>query len=118
MNSSNKVAHDGCLFIVHRGLSSLEFENTCPSFVLACSRSYFCIETDVHLTKDRKFIICHNDNIERFSGISKVIGETNFDELRSVKLRDSDGNFRSDYIIHSIKEMPFSFIDTCGGKIC
>ena len=42
--------------IAHRGLSGLEKENTCPAFVAAANRSYFGIETDVHMTKDGKFV--------------------------------------------------------------
>ncbi len=36
--------------IAHRGLSGIEMENTCSAFVAAGNRSYFGIETDVHVT--------------------------------------------------------------------
>ena len=43
--------------IAHRGLSGIEKENTCSSFVAAGNRSYFGIESDVHVSKDGEFII-------------------------------------------------------------
>ena len=47
--------------VAHRGLSGLERENTCAAFVAAGNRSYFGIETDVHTTRDGKFVIIHDD---------------------------------------------------------
>ena len=38
--------------IAHRGVSGLERENTCASFVAAGNRSYYGIETDIHKTMD------------------------------------------------------------------
>ena len=43
--------------IAHRGLSGIETENSIAAFIAAANRSYFGIETDVHVTKDNKFII-------------------------------------------------------------
>ena len=71
--------------IAHRGVSGLEQENTVASFLLASYKTYFGIETDVHVTKDNKFIICHDDNIKRVTGINKVIEESTYDELKRIK---------------------------------
>ena len=49
--------------IAHRGVSGLERENTCAAFIAAGNRSYYGIETDVHVTKDGKFIVFHDDSI-------------------------------------------------------
>ena len=43
--------------IAHRGLSGIECENTNAAFVAAGNRSYFGIETDVHITADGKFVL-------------------------------------------------------------
>lgn len=53
--------------IAHRGLSGIERENTFPAFVAAGNRSYFGIETDVHLTADGKFVIIHDETLNRVS---------------------------------------------------
>ena len=79
------------LMVAHRGVSGLETENTCASFVAAGNRSYFGIETDVHVTKDGKFIIIHDDDTARV-GIDKlIVEETTFDTLRSMMLLDKNG---------------------------
>ena len=42
--------------VAHRGVSKLERENTMPAFVAAGNRSYYGIETDIHITRDGRFI--------------------------------------------------------------
>ncbi len=76
--------------IAHRGVSGLERENTCPAFVAAGVKSYYGIETDVHITADGKVIVYHDDNLKRLTGLDMVIEETTFDELRKIRLKDTD----------------------------
>lgn len=82
--------------IAHRGVSGLERENTCAAFVVAGNRSYFGIETDVHVTKDGKFIVFHDDTTNRLIDADLVVDETDFETLRSLPLKDMDEEFRSD----------------------
>ncbi len=91
--------------IAHRGLSGLERENTCPAFVAAAVKSYYGIETDVHVTKDGKYIVVHDDNLERVAGLDMVVEESSFDELRAVKMTDIDGiTKRADIFLPSLEE--------------
>ena len=92
--------------IAHRGLSGLEKENTCSAFVAAGNRaSYFGIETDVHVTKDGKFVIFHDDDTSRVGIDSMVIEETTFDTLRKLQLTDIDGQRgRIDLLIPELLE--------------
>ena len=91
--------------IAHRGCSVLEQENTNAAFVAAGNRSYYGIETDVHLTKDNQFIIIHDENPERVSGVSTIVEESNFDDLRKIALKDLDGSFsRGDLMMPSLRE--------------
>ena len=62
-----KIHSNAVKMIAHRGLSGIERENTCPAFVAACNRSYYGVETDVHITKDGKFIIIHDETTERIT---------------------------------------------------
>ena len=78
-------------FIAHRGASCLEAENTLAAFVAAGNRTYFGIETDVHVTKDGKFILIHDDATGRVADLDLVVEETNFNTLRSLPLKDTDG---------------------------
>lgn len=80
--------------IAHRGLSGIELENTYPAFVAAANRSYFGIETDVHVTADGKFVVIHDETTERVSlGAYNVNVETSpFDAVKDIILPDLDGN--------------------------
>ena len=90
--------------IAHRGLSGLERENTNAAFVAAGNRSYYGIETDIHRTKDGRFIVFHDDTIERLAGVDGVVEEMTFEELRQLRLRDMDGNIREDLLLPSLEE--------------
>ena len=105
--------------IAHRGLSGIERENTCPAFVSAGNRSYFGIETDVHVTKDGKFVIIHDETTERVSlGEYNInVEENDYAQLEEIVLPDSDGTTdRKDIRIPLLKE----YIKVCKkyDKIC
>ena len=73
--------------VAHRGVSKLECENTVPAFVAAGNRSYYGIETDVHITGDGKLILHHDDTAYRLTGIENLnIEQSEYDYLRSVPL--------------------------------
>lgn len=78
--------------IAHRGLSGILLENTVPAFELAGQKSYYGIETDVHVTKDGKFIIVHDDDLERIAGLDLCIEETDYDTLRALRFKDVYGD--------------------------
>ena len=72
--------------IAHRGVSGLECENSCAAFVAAGNRSYFGIETDVHVTKDGKYVVIHDDRTGRVSDMDISVEESTFEELSEVRL--------------------------------
>lgn len=91
--------------IAHRGLSSLETENTAAAFVAAGQHPYFGIETDVHKTRDGRFIIIHDDDTLRVSGESHIVEETDFDRLRALCLKDkATGIVRRDLVLPTLSE--------------
>lgn len=80
--------------IAHRGLSGLEKENTCPAFIAAANRSYFGIETDIHITKDGQFVVIHDETLKRVSlGEYDInVEETVYSEIENIILPDIDGS--------------------------
>ena len=96
--------------IAHRGLSGLETENTNAAFVAAGNRSYFGIETDVHVTSDGKFVIIHDYNTERVSGENYDVERTDYATLKKLKLYDiqqgvnKSGLMRSDFVIPDLED--------------
>lgn len=91
MNTVSFEEKENIKMIAHRGVSGLERENTCPAFVAAGVKSYYGIETDVHITRDGKFILAHDDSLKRIAGLDLVIENTDMQTLRSVRLKDVDG---------------------------
>ena len=86
-----KINRENVLMVAHRGCSGLELENTNAAFVAAGNRSYYGIETDVHVTLDGKFVCFHDDTTKRIAIDNMVVEETTFDTLRNLILADKDG---------------------------
>ncbi len=86
-----KLKSGSVQMIAHRGASGIEPANTCPAFAAAGSRSYFGIETDIHVTADNRFIVYHDNAIQTEDGRTLVIEQTDFDTLRSLVLPGLDG---------------------------
>ena len=91
--------------VAHRGVSGLERENTCPAFVAAGVKSYYGIETDVHVTLDGKYIIIHDDDLKRVAGLDMGVETSNFNDLRAVRMTDRDGvTERNDIFLPTLEE--------------
>ena len=91
--------------IAHRGVSKLERENTCAAFIAAGNRSYFGIETDVHVTADGQYVIIHDDTTTRVAGVEYVVEETDLATLRSLRLRDvGTEQVRGDLCLPTLEE--------------
>ena len=99
-----KIQNGTVKMIAHRGVSGLELENTCAAFVAAGNRSYFGIETDVHVTADGKFIIIHDDSTGRVAENAMIVEETDFATLRALQLKEKDGTVRCDLRLPSLEE--------------
>lgn len=84
-----RINKENVKMIAHRGLSGIEPENTAIAFVAAANRSYFGIETDVHKTKDGKYILTHDDNTGRVADKNLVVEETDFDTLRQLEIKNA-----------------------------
>ena len=72
--------------VAHRGASGLEPENTNAAFIAAGNRSYYGIETDVHVTKDGKYVVIHDDNTGRVSETDISVEGSTWEELSNVQL--------------------------------
>lgn len=105
-----KIEKHNTKMIAHRGLSGIETENTASAFVASANRSYFGIETDVHVTNDGKFIIIHDDDTKRVSDSDFAVEKTDFDMLRHIRLHNSNGTAnRADLIMPT----PEDYFDIC-----
>lgn len=83
-----KVGVKGAKMVAHRGVSGLETENTMLAFVAAGNRSYYGVETDVRVTADGEYILCHDETTERLTGGALVPEKCTAKELREQVLLD------------------------------
>lgn len=95
--------------VAHMGAKGLETENTVAAYVASANRSYYGIETDVHITKDKKVIAIHDENAKRVSGVDILVEESNFEDLRKIRLFDNNGNVREDLCMPSLED----YISVC-----
>lgn len=106
MMDTIKIDKKNVELIAHRGLSSLERENTCPAFVAAGNRqSYFGIETDVRRTADGHYILLHDDTTASHSKCDLHPDQCTLEELRQVIFSDVDGTFdRTDIRVPTLQD--------------
>ncbi|MBQ6893382.1 MAG: hypothetical protein IJN48_04175 [Clostridia bacterium] len=90
MKDTIKLNKKGVLMVAHRGLSGLEPENSCAAFVAAGNRSHYGIETDVHVTADGRYVIIHDDNTLRTTGVDMVVEESKYEDLKKLQLLGYD----------------------------
>ena len=103
----NKTSRPTVRMIGHQGVHHLEVGNTCSGFVAAGNRTYWGIETDVHVTKDGQYIIIHDDNTKASTGADYVVEETDCTTLRSLTLldyTDGGGHTRGDLRLPLLSE--------------
>ncbi len=114
-----KIESKNVKMIAHRGVSSLERENTNAAFVAAGNRSYFGIETDIQVIADGTFIALHDDTTDRVCLGKCCVNakHSSFDDIKNIVLPDIDGSFnRADLHIPTLDD----YIKICKkyDKIC
>ena len=81
------------LCVAHRGCHWNCFENTIQAFEAAAKGDFWGIEMDIHLTKDKKWIV-HHDPDFLSNGTKHVIKEENFEDLIKLPL-DNEWNYEA-----------------------
>ena len=85
--SQNRKSYFDCpcpQIIAHQG-SSLELPpNTVEAFELALNQGADIIELDIWLTKDEEWVVVHDENLLKITGINKNVGELTLLEINSL----------------------------------
>jgi len=69
--------------VAHRGLfSSTIPENSKAAFLNAINHG-LPFETDIHMTKDERIVVCHDSELSRLTNKKGVIEDLSFDDLRN-----------------------------------
>lgn len=76
-----------CMF-AHRGYHDISCgipENSMPAFRIAIQRGYG-IELDLHLTKDGKLVVFHDNTLKRLCGYNRTIEDMTYEEIQKYPL--------------------------------
>ncbi len=90
--------------IGHRGGASIGPENTLACYQKGVDAGADMIEIDIHLTKDKQIVICHDQTINRTTNGKGKIREMTLEEIRQYRIVDADGQL-TDQLIPTMDEV-------------
>ena len=80
------------LMVAHQGLFTVERGNSVPAFEDAAGRTHCGIECDIHVTKDKKIVVNHDNDLGTTCDRSMVIEESLFEDVRAARIKSIYGN--------------------------
>lgn len=81
---ANVDVHHGFKIVGHRGAMSIEPENTMRSFARATDLGVDALELDVHLSRDGRLVIMHDELVDRTTDGTGAIADLDWAELREL----------------------------------
>lgn len=78
--------------ISHRGRTFDAPENTLPA-VTAALDAGFGVEVDLRSTADGEFVVSHDANLNRLTGVDVNVGELSIEELKSLRIESDNRNY-------------------------
>lgn len=82
------------LITAHRGDSANAPENTMAAFELAWENQADIIEIDVRQTGDGEYVIIHDENLRRTTGVNRKVQTVDYEYIRSL---DAGSKFSDEY---------------------
>ena len=79
-----KKSSRSCWLVGHRGALGLAPENTMIAFKTGLSLGADLVECDVHLSKDRKCIVMHDESLERTTNGTGLIRDTLWNRIKKL----------------------------------
>ncbi len=89
---------DAPLLVAHRGFSSVSPENTGPAFYDAAEAGFDGYEFDIHTTKDGKWVVIHDDTVDKMTDGTGNVEDFTFEEIRKLKVDGGNGNEDFEYL--------------------
>lgn len=86
------------LLVGHRGGADLGYENTLSCIEKGIEAGADMIEIDIHLTKDGKLLVCHDQTVNRTTNGKGKIRDLTLQEIRQFKVVDKKGNLTEEHL--------------------
>jgi glycerophosphoryl diester phosphodiesterase len=86
----NLVDSEETQVLAHRGFIQGGVENTLPALQAAAKAGADRVEFDVLETKDGKFVVMHDTNLKRLSGLNLEVKDLTQEELTKITVRAGD----------------------------
>lgn len=81
-------ASDGTtLILAHRGFTADAVENTLPALEAAREADADLVEFDILQTKDQRWVVMHDTDLQRLTGESLLVADLTLDELTELTVR-------------------------------
>ncbi|MGX8686382.1 MAG: glycerophosphodiester phosphodiesterase family protein, partial [bacterium] len=78
--------------IAHRAGGTMASENSLEGLYAAIDEGCYASEIDVQRTKDGYYIINHDNDFRRLTGVAKAPRDMTISEIRELEIRDTTGN--------------------------
>lgn len=98
-------ALDIATITAHRGSSSEYPENSMTAFEQAVKDLTDCIELDVRQTADGGFVVMHDENLKRTTGVDRIVGELTKEQICGLKVGYELSGNTGDETVPSLEEV-------------
>ena len=89
--ASTLFGEDGEKYVAHRGYSNYAPENSISAFELAGRMGFWGIETDISETSDGQFVCMHDEDIDRTTDGTGMVGDYTLEQLAAFRI--DKGNY-------------------------
>ena len=91
---SYRIPAGSMRMIAHAGYSAVAPENTLPAYVAAGESDFWGAECDIQRTKDGKWILMHNDTVDKMTDGTGKVADMTYAELMELNV-DSGNNIEN-----------------------
>ncbi len=86
------VREEPVRIIAHRAGGTMASENSIEGLYAAIEHGCYGSETDIRRTKDGYYVINHDNDFKRLTGVAKAPKDMTLDEIRQLRVRDTTGS--------------------------
>lgn len=90
--------------IAHRAGGNLASENSLEGLYAAMDEGCYASEIDVQRTKDGHYIVNHDNDFKRLTGMAGAPGDMTLEEIEKLEIRDTTGSGKT-YSVVTLEEM-------------